>query len=208
MPDPTPVPVTPAPSDQKATNSNDSQATIKSLEDNINNLKAEISRKEMELLSPEYIEFRESRAKAKAPAQSAAKAADPAVAELQTRVDGLTDALTRSQQALQDVIAFNELQDVKSRYSDFETHRDDIASLLKNSKTELTYEQAYKIVKADKAAAAPIPKEQPKPFSSEKPSGSVPYKSLEKKDYKTETEANQATITALRDKWPDLGDTI
>lgn len=206
---------TPAPSDAQPNDDtiskSDHEAKLKSLEDNLASTKAELSKKELELLSPEYIAWREDKTKkaSKETSEPVEKSKDPIVSKLQSQVDELTDKLNSSQQSLQDVVAYNELQDVRGRYPDFDTHREDVMTLLKNSRTELTYEQAYKIVKADTTTKAPAEDSKPKaPSGNEKPTGSIPYKALDKKEYKNEQESDQATVEALRDKYPDMGDII
>ena len=188
------------------------EKAIQEKEDALAGLKTKLDEKDLQLLDPDYLEYRKQKGAKKEEPKTPEPSKDPVVADLQKRNQDLEERLEQSQRAINDVLAEMELNRTIAQYPDFKDHREDIMTLLKNSKTELTFEQAYKIVKADaaeKAAAANPQGTKPKtPSGSEKPTGSVPLKSLETKEFKSTEEANQATIASLKDKYPDLTETI
>ncbi len=115
---------------------------------------------------------------------------------------------------VEELIIKEELREVQGKYADFNDYRVDVKKILESSTNELTIEQAYKIAKATRPPKeeekAPEKKEKSAEQSkgSEKPTGSVPFNDLEKKEFKNEKEAGQAALEELRKKYPNLGDTL
>ncbi len=104
-----------------------------------------------------------------------------------------------------------EVEDVRSRYSDFDDFKDQVVSILESTpNTELSIEQAYKIAKADKLgepAAAPA-QEEKKPTGNEKPGGTVPLAGESAQRHKDSNAAGQAAWNEVRGKYGLAGDTI
>ena len=189
------------------------EKAIKEADAKVVGLKKELDGKKLELLDPEYLEWRES--KQGKQAVKAMKAiepkggADDRVAQLEAKIEDLSESLNVTRQVAERLYFDRELELTKKDYPDFDEYKEDIEKILTASKAPITYKQAYLMAKDAKVRETPPDeKEKKKPPQTEKPSNTIQAKALEKKEFKTESESNAATLAELRDKYPDLGDTI
>ena len=182
------------------------------LSGSLKELEAKLNDANMSLLSPEYLDFLDSKKAAKAgkavskamddmssddldkltPKQILAKsvelARDAIAKEL---MPNIRDAINRQGATLQDVLAYIELTEVRKRHSDFKDFEDDIKKIIESSNVPLTYEQAYKQAKFDKSATSNNDSDTPsKPRGTEKPGGTG-SDDLEVKDFKDASEAGE-----------------
>jgi hypothetical protein len=115
--------------------------------------------------------------------------------------------LTGLHSTVQNLKAVLELNEVKSKYSDFEEFRGGIVSLLQSSNRDMSIEDAYKQVKFDKLANAFEGKEtenkdkKPGAKGSEKPNQATPPPDLASKEYKTDKEAGAAAAKEIAEKY-------
>lgn len=211
MPEPTPQ--KPEGSDVDLTNyvpKSDYEKAIQDAEAKVAGLKKELDAKKVDLLDPEYLEFRESKQRKAAPKAPAAQG-DDRVAALESRIDELTETLNVTRGVAERLYFEKELENTRREYEDFDEYKEDVEAILTASKTPLTYKQAYLMAKDSKTKSAPSEgKKEPgkKPPQTEKPSSTIQAQALQKKEYKTTEEADKATLAALREKYPDLGDTL
>lgn len=174
----------------------------------VEKLQGELDKAKLSLLDPDYIEFQEKK-KGKGKPDDTPPVEDKNLDDMSSReladhianslkesvVKPLQDELNKTKHTLNDVLAVIELQEVEKRYPDFGDYRDDVRKLIESSTTALTFEQAYKIAKTNRAAADDKDKDKPKgdgPPGSEKPTGSVPNEELDQKDYDTPEAAADA----------------
>ena len=178
-------------------------------DESITSLKNDLDSAKMQLLDQDYLDYLESKKK---PSQSTkpkdSKSTGKVDEELQATIERLQDDLNKSNAALSDLAAENELRDVRARYNDFDDHKEDILKIIENSKTDLTFEQAYRLAKSYKSEKSAEGAEEgtkgKKTISAtEKPSSTVPAKALETKEFKNQGEVDSATIESLKDKYPD-----
>jgi hypothetical protein len=187
------------------------EAKLFEFQKSLDNLKNDVNQKELELLDPEYLKYKESKAVVK-PATVATRASDsPEMVELKAEINQLRTENQNISSAVTKLLQKEEIADCQKRYPDFEEYRDDMISFFKTSNTDLSYEYAYKLCKQNRLdqEASKTPKTEPKRhLGGEKPSATVPLTTLETKKFKSEKEANQATIREFRDRNPHVGDTI
>lgn len=189
-------------------------ATVKDLE-------AKLDEAKLSLLSPEYLEFMESK-KAGKVTQKVESAVDKLLTSadvdklsnrqlLALAIDKATEAvkseilpayqnqMKQLGQSLSDVLAVLELQEVEKKYSDFNDYRDDTRKILETSTTPLTIEQAYIQAKAGKGGT--FKSNTPPP--TEKPVGGTPPGSLGPKTFKNKNDAAEdawnSTVGAGKD---------
>jgi len=168
-------------------------------------LEARLDDAKLSLLSPEYLEFMESKKAAKvekkiessidklldskdvdklSPRQILAlsidKAKEAVASELLPQYQNQIKSLG---QTLSDVLAVLELQEVEKKYSDFNDHRDDTKKILETSATPLTIEQAYLLAKSGKISSTTPP------TGTEKPTGGTPPGSMQPKTFKNKNDA-------------------
>lgn len=183
------------------------ESKIKDSEKSLESLKSELEQAKLQLLDPEYLKWREDKGRkgSKKETPEGRKTEEPQSLE---EFEALKEEIQKTQDVLRELIAVQELDATKKRYPDFDEYREDIAKILEQS--NMTYEQAYFVAKQHKTEISESGDKTPtkKPQSTEKPTSTVPAKTLEKKDFKTREEADKATVAALREKYPDLGDTI
>lgn len=189
----------------------DHEKALKERDDKLVSLKQQLDEKDLKLLDPDYLKWESDKTKAAQPKFETSK--DPVVAELQKTNKALQDQLSNQSQLLSSLMAEAELSRTVQAYPDFNDYKEDVAAILRVSDSALTYEQAYKLAKAERKDKEDSEKKlkdakNKAPVGGEKPSGSKPASSMEQKDFKSVEEANQATIAALRDKWPDLGNEL
>lgn len=165
----------------------------------LTSLQSEINKVKSQLLDADYIEFKTKKAQAQTaqPAQSTQD--QPQL--LDPRIDQLAEELSMLRLKL-------EWNETEKKYPDLNQYKDKIAALYsKTGNNMLSYEDALKLVKVAEEEAKPVEKRAAKAaFSSEKPSGSIPFQAVEQRVFKTTEEANAATVNQLRDKYPGLGD--
>ena len=190
------------------------EKVIKETEAKVAGLKKELDGTKLELLDPEYLEWRESKQ-----GKQAVKAmrtvekpgsADDRVAQLEAKIEDLSDSLNVTRQVAERLYFDRELELTRKDYPDFDDYREDVEKILTASRAPITYKQAYLMAKDAKARETKPDEKQDKkvPPASERPSNTIQAKALERKEFKTTDEANAATLAELKDKYPDLGDTI
>jgi hypothetical protein len=203
----------------------------------ITQLQADLQKANQELLTPEYLEFLDSK-KTPKPTQAQQKVAE-GLEDLSTGdIDKMTNSqlvahITRAvgeqskaekqelvkeignlRVALQSMSAEKELAEVRATYSDFDDYKDEIGRILKSEGGQnMTFEHAYRVAKSlaqEKSDGKDDPKKPDAPSHKgvEKPGGGVPKDDLKPKEYKDEKEAGDAAYDALKEKYPGLGDTI
>lgn len=190
---------------------------IKQHEAVVAGLKKDLDAKKMELLDPEYLNWKESKAKKPEPPAPKAKEGsndvDTRIAQMESTIKSLEERLNVTHQVAEQLYFDKELEITKREYPDFDDYKEDIKSILQATKDPMSYKQAYLLAKdnasRNKKEGDKGEDKKPKaPASREKPSSSVQAKALEKKDFETQEEADAATIAELKEKYPDLGDTI
>lgn len=167
-------------------------------------LARELEETKMLLLSPEYIEFKESkirRGKDTKPAPAAGESSN-------AQIEALQEELATTRRTVSNISAYIELWDVEKRFPDFDKYRDQVKQILETSKNELTYEQAYLMAKGDKKSDTPADKSDKAAKGSEKPGGFTPPPADTLKTYKTSTEATNAAVAEVAAKYGITGDTI
>jgi len=187
------------------------EKAIKEAEVKVAGLKKELDTKKLELLDPEYLNWRESKQTKPALKTLQSQAGgDDRVAKLEAKIEELSESLQVTKQVAERLYFDRELELTKQKYTDFDEYKEDVEKILTASKAPITYAQAYLMAKDEKQRTAkPEDKGEKKATpASEKPSNTVQAKVLQQKEYKTEEEANAATLAQLRDKFPNMGDTI
>lgn len=186
---------------------------IKDAEAKVAGLKKDLDTTKLELLDPDYLEWRET--KQTKPAQKVlaqqSKEGDR-VAALESKIEQLSESLNVTRQVAERLYFDKELENTRRDYPDFDEYKEDVEKILTASKAPVTYKQAYLMAKDTRARAQNTDKETPKqtkePPKTEKPSNTVQAKVLEKKDYKTVAEADAATLAEMHEKYPNLGDKL
>lgn len=172
-----------------------------------------------QLLDPNYLEYLEHK---NAGGQKPAAPTRPAnlnsmsIDDLQkliadSSMNAVRAALNPVYTRLNEVQAKLELEDVRTKYADFDKHSDAVTGILQTSPNELTIEQAYIIAKAN--APAEAPKEAPKtpakaPVASEKPGTTVPLSNDTVTSFKNPAQAGMAAWSEVAAKHGISGDTI
>lgn len=183
-------------------------------EEVVSTLKSSLDDAQKKLLDPKYIEYLSQQERA-----TQKPVIDPAKAKDLNIPAELTDVLTQQDQrfknveaAIMQLGALMELANVEKKYTDFDTVRDDVRTIMEKSSNDLSFEQAYWIAKQHQGGEGKPPEGKPgdpQPKGSEKPgAGSPPPKETEPKKFKNETEAATAALETVRDKYGITGDII
>ena len=211
--DPVVDPSAPAANTPEATISKEEHTkAISDQQSAIDLLKTDLDKVNSQLLSPEYLQYLDTKKaadiRAKDPAPKEGESTD--LAQLRADMASLRETVQTQQQTLANVYYTQELKDTRAKFTDFGDYEESINDFLRNAKKDYTYEEAYHLVRAADGAKSPAASttDRKSGFASEKPTTTVPEKSLERKDYSTEAESDQATIAQLRDKYPNLGDSL
>lgn len=186
----------------------DFEKAINERDGTINSLKDEVTKVKSELLSPEYVEFK-TKGKAQPNQQQQQNNNQP---DLLTKA--LSDVKTLSEEVsllrLQTEWDKTEVLVEKKYGESLADYKDRINKFYQETgNTQMTYLQAYLLIKkADEDTKPKDPKDTTpkKPFSTEKPTATIPLTAVEPKTFKTTEEANAATLTTLKEKYPGLGD--
>lgn len=171
-----------------------------------------------QLLSPDYLDYLESRKAPKAPPAgqadpNAAPIAAMTLAQLTAHIDQRTQqTFNGTNQRLSNVEARLELEFVRETYKDFDQVRDKVAELLQQPGNDLSIEQAYLIVKAKNPTAAPAPSDKTPapaaPKGGEKPGTILPVDGDSAKTFKNAKEAGNAAWSEVATKWGISGDRL
>lgn len=170
-------------------------------------LRAELEQAKMSLLDPEYIAHLESRKGRESQPVRDASAGEIDIDSLtpkqllQVAINQAVQAteersakrFSKIESALSDTLALLELRDVESKYKDFADYRNDVAKILEDPKSNLTIEQAYKLVKADRLSQKEADTKEETPtrraVTSEKPSNTVPAENMQRRSFKSSRDA-------------------
>lgn len=177
---------------------------------NIQTLQKTVEDLQSKLLDDTYLEFISSK-KSGIKETTASLAGAGVPQEVIAEINSLKANSAQLQQTLQNVVYHLELAECEKAHPDFNTYRSDIQKILEAPDGNYTFEQAYKLAKANKISAEiskQESKENPKPQATEKPSPRVPATENTVKEFKTLKEANAATIESLKAKYGLSGDTL
>lgn len=235
-PEPDPQTATTATSEPNAQSTKSEDTT--GIKDRLAKLESENSQLKNKLLDDDYIAFLDSRKRAAEPAKpQLAKAPVNFLGEelTQADIDKLTpsqilklaqknlgssivdeirnefsNALANQNQAIETIVAHLELQQVKADNPDFDSFKDDVAKILQESTTSMTIADALDKARINRSRTAPAKTAAPakSPASTEKPGTHPPSPSLQKKEYKNESEAAAAALEEVKTKFGISGDTI
>jgi hypothetical protein len=205
---------------------------------NLEKLQSDFDRVKEQLLDPEYLEYLEakkSKAIKKSDASSEVKSAlDSLTADEIERLpkarlldlaekraseklskelkEEFRKEITEMRTALQNIYYEKELENVKSKYKDFDEYQANIRKILERPGNSYTYEDAYLLAKAQAGKNTPPPPVDDKPkekrSSGEKPSSSVPSDDFKQKDFKDKDDASNAALQSVRAKYGIEGDII
>lgn len=186
------------------------EEAIKQKEEQLSKMKADLDKANLQLLDPKYLDYLEASKKPKDEPKTSKKEESTKTPE---EVAALEKKISDMESTLSNLLAQQELEAVRQKYSDFDEYKPQIQTLIQNGNTDLNFEQLYRLAKSyeqDKEAIEEKGKEKDKkPFSTEKPGSGVPGKDLEETTYKSEAEADAATLNMLKEKYPHLqGDKI
>lgn len=174
---------------------------------NIQTLQRTVEELQSKLLDDNYLEFITSKKSAlKETSKSMADAGVPD--EVIQEINSLKANSAQLHQTLQNVVYHLELAQCEKAHNDFDTYRSDIQKILEAPDGNYTFEQAYRLAKANKISAESgknVTKEDPKPQVTEKPSTRVPSTDGVK-EFKNIKDANSATIESLKSKYGLAGD--
>lgn len=185
------------------------EKAVKAKDESLNGLKTELEEAKMKLLDEDYLNYLNSKTAKKA-AKPAPESSDGiSLSELKSELEDLRAELNLNKNTISQLYFDRELELTKRKYPDFDDYREDIQKILDISKGEKTFAEAYLIAKATKDVESETKEPKKKStFSSEKPTGVVPHKTVDKKEFKTQSESDEAVINDLKAKYPGLGDTI
>lgn len=179
-------------------------------------LQQELEQAKLALLDPEYISYLESK-QGKSTANKVvseidklrdtvdverlsskellALSVDKAVEVVQSKLMPVYEGQMRKMgQALSDVLAVLELQDVEKKYSDFGDYRDATKKMLESSSTPLTIEQAYLLAKTSsqgKDAKTPEEKAAAARTAGEKPGAGMSQDNSQPKSFANAKDAGE-----------------
>jgi len=183
------------------------------LSGSVKELEAKLDEAKLSLLDPDYIDFLESK-KGKQVEKKVEKAmdlSDKDIEKLSSReilelsvsrakeallsevAPKYEEALRRQDATIHDILAYIELGEVQKKYKDFDDYRDDVRKVLEASRTQLTFEQAYKQAKLDRlekeGKLTPKEEKELKTPASEKPTATVPGDTMSKSAFKNASDA-------------------
>lgn len=175
-------------------------------ESEVANLKKSLDEAQEKLLSPEYIQYLSAKKGSKNDdADKTDKSAVPK--DVADRINGL-------EMAISNMAAVLELNDVRSRYSDFDKHRDKVEALLKGPGSNLSFEQAYLVVKSQETGSKSTPdddetkKAKEALKGSEKPTAYAFDQQTQDKEFKSTADASADAIQQVKDRFGITGDMI
>lgn len=203
--------------------------------DQADQLKADLEKTKLELLSPEYLEFQETK-RNKATPSVKAKVSEllgtlkPEEIESLSKRDLLEIAVARTSEKLtaelgkefgarlakltdhmSGLTMYVELDRTKKAHSDFDDYKDDIDKILEKADRDLTFEEAYLQAKGAKASLPDKKdekKEESKPKGSEKPGGATPPDGALPQKFKDADAAGRAAFETVKAKYGITGDSI
>jgi hypothetical protein len=163
----------------------------------IETLKSQLEQANMSLLDPDFIQYKESKQSKNLKAE-AGKLADKLKDGSLTpeAITAIEERINRISLAVENLLAVQELNGVKDKYSDFESFRDKTKAILESSSTPLTIEQAYLLAKAQEIKIEKTPEEKFRSARSgtEKPGSGIAGEGTEPAKFKDK-------VSAADDAW-------
>lgn len=159
------------------------------------------------LTNPQYLQFlARSKAENQYIAPESSRASSSLSPEIAKRIENLE--ATSNQLA-----AIIELHEVEREYPDFNDYRSDVHTLITSGGSNLTFKQAYLIAKSNRSSSMPdvsdakAKKDAPK-VGTEKPGKFIPDSSSTDRVFKNATEASNAALSSVKEKYGITGDII